>query len=342
MQAARLLPDAKSVILEDVPKPILRFGAAIVRVNSVFMSPFIASLIDGTSGTDTPVRPFTPGMDAIGTIEALDSNATDLKIGDVVYCDSYLESAQADGKGAMAFAGCFEMSSGADKLLAEWPNGSLATHMTLPVECLTRVGPAMSCYSVETLCRLSWLGTAHSAYEKSGFKPGMSVAVLGASGLLGSSAVMLGLALGASRVIAVGRSLDKLGPLKVLDSRVELATSPPSSSAPVDLVINAMAVGDPKIIEQAFAGLGRYGTLVILASPSSAPQVAATVFRDLTLRGSLWFPRATPSRLVALIAAGLLKLDHIKTMVFPLAEIDKALIACAHTKNVFDQVVIRP
>ena len=342
MRAARLLPNAKSLIIEDVPLPILSPGAAIVRVNSVFMSPFMASLIDGTGGVKTPPRPFTPGMDAIGTIEQLGNNVTGLSVGDVVYCDSYIESSQADGKGAMAFAGCFEMSANAAALLGQWRDGALATHMVLPAECLTRVEPALAKCSADTLCRLGWFGTAHSAFEKTDFKPGSSVAILGASGLLGTSALLLALALGASRVVAIGRSMEKLERFRGLDPRLEIATAPPVASSPVDLIISTMAAGDPSIIEAALAGLSRYGSLVILASLSSPPRISGMVFRDLTVRGSLWFPRKTPSRLVALIASGALKLDQITSKVFPLTQIEQALASSATTGPVFEQVVVHP
>lgn len=342
MRAARLLPNAKSLIIEDVPLPILSPGAVIVRVNSVFMSPFMASLIDGTGGVKTPPRPFTPGMDAIGTVEELGSHVTDLSVGDVVYCDSYMESSRADGKGEIAFAGCFEMSANAAALLGQWPDGALATHMVLPAECLTRVEPALAKCSEDTLCRLGWLGTAHSAFEKTGFKPGSSVAILGATGLLGTSAVLMALALGASRVVAVGRSMEKLERFRGIDPRLEIATSPPATSSPVDLIVSTMSSGDPTLIEAALAGLSRYGSLVILASLASPPRISGMVLWDLMVRGSLWFPRKTPSRLVSLIASGTLKLDQITAKVFPLAQIEQALAASAMTGRVFEQVVVRP
>ena len=69
MRAARLLEGRTNLSVEEVPDPELRPGCAIVRIETVFMSPYMASLVDGSGGFETPPRPFTPGMDAIGTIE---------------------------------------------------------------------------------------------------------------------------------------------------------------------------------------------------------------------------------------------------------------------------------
>lgn len=342
MRAARLLEGRTNLSVEEMAEPELRPGCAIVRIETVFMTPYMASLIDGSGGFETPSRPFTPGMDAIGTIERVADDVRGLAVGDKVYCDSYIEAARADGNGAYVFAGCFAISANAAALLAQWPNGALATHMILPAACLTPVEPALARTSAETLCRLGWIGTAHAAFEKAHFRPGQSVAVLGATGLIGVSAILVALAMGAARIVAVGRAAERLAAFNGLDPRIETATAPPGAEDPVDLVVSAMTGDDPHPLEASLLGLKRFGSLVVPATMETAPRIAGLVTRDITLRGSLWFSRATPARLVRLIASGVLPLDAIRSHTYPLDEVGAAIAHCAKAVAPFEQVVVCP
>ena len=342
MRAARLLEGRVNLSVEEAPDPELLPGCAIVRIETVFITPYMASLVDGSGGFETPPRPFTPGMDAIGTIERVADDVRDLGVGDRVYCDSYIEAPRADGDGDYVFAGCFEISANSGPLLAQWPNGALATHLVLPAECLTPVELALARTSAETLCRLGWIGTAYAAFEKTHFQPGQSAAVLGATGLLGVSAVLVALAMGAYRVVAVGRSAERLAAFDGLDPRIETATAPPGPDDPVDLVVNAMDGGDPDLLEGSLLGLKRFGSLVVPATMETPPRVSGLVTRDITVRGSLWFSRATPARLVRLIASGQLSVDGLRSHTYSLDEVGVAIDHSAKAVPPFEQVVVCP
>lgn len=340
MKAARLHDGATKLVIEEHPDPKPRPGAAVVRLQSAFMSASLAGVVRGTSHYQTPLRPFTPGMDAVGTVASLGEGVSGLKVGDPVYCDSYIEEARADGTGENAFAGYFALTGGAGPLLAAWPNGTLATHIELPAECLTNVAPALRRTSADTLSRLGWLGTAHAAFTKTGFQPGGTVAVLGATGLLGVSTVLVALAMGAAKVIAVGRSADRLRALQGLDPRVEIATELKGRPQSVDLAIQAASDG-AELIEDALPALRRYGALVILASTSRPPALAGLLLRDITVRYSLWFARKAPSQIVQMIASGALDLSRITSETFPLDRVDEAIAACGKPAAPFTQVVVR-
>ena len=148
MRAARLNENQTQLVVEELDDLAPLPGCAVVRVESVFMSPYMASLIDGSGGFATPPRPFTPGMDCVGTVETVADDVESVVPGDHVYCDHYLED---DRSGVYAFAGCFEISADSGPLLAKWPDGALATHLQLPVECLTHLEPALAKTSDDTL-----------------------------------------------------------------------------------------------------------------------------------------------------------------------------------------------
>lgn len=69
------------------------------------------------------------------------------------------------------------------------------------------------------VCRLGYLGTAYGALLRGGFRPSQSILVNGATGVLGVGAVPLGIALGASRVVCVGRKERVLARLQEIHPR---------------------------------------------------------------------------------------------------------------------------
>ena len=341
MRAARLHDGETDLTVEEVALPEVRPGSVVVRIESVFVPPYLADLIDGSGGFATPPRPFVAGQDAVGRIVQVAPDVEGLSVGDTVFCDSYVEAPRADGSSEYAFIGCFELSPGSGPLLARWPNGSLATHMLLPAENATPLNAALTAADVDSLTRLGWMGTAYAAFEKTGFRPGDSVAVLGATGLLGVSAVLVALACGAARVVAVGRSEERLAAFAGLDPRVETATAPPDAAAPVDLVVSTLD-REPRLVEAAISGIGRNGALVMLGSFAEPPRAAGLITRDVTLRGSLWFSRSTPARLVRLIAQGALPLTRIASQRFALENVNEALARARAPIAPFEQIVVRP
>jgi alcohol dehydrogenase len=325
--------------LVDVEVPVLRPGSVLVRIEAVLITSYHASLIDGSFGVDMPPRPFTPGSEAVGTIEAVGEEADDIRPGTRVFCDSFIERRVGTERDS-AFMGCFALTPGGRQLLAKWPDGALATHMLLPAENVSSIERALSRTSVDTLTRLGWFGTAHSAFERTNFRAGRTVSVLGANGLLGGCAVLLALAMGASRVVAVGRSEAKLARFRTLDPRVETATEPPTG---IDLAISASSSGnDPSFIERSLPGLRHGGALVILATPGKPPSISSLVGRNLSVLGSMWFPRKTVSTLVDMIASGVLNVECISSHCYALDDTGAALAHAAAGVAALEQVVVRP
>lgn len=340
MHAAILEKGKNALSLKEVPIPDLQPGCVIVRIESVFLTPYMSSLIDGSGGFVTPERPHVPGSEAVGVIQQVADDVKTVAPGSRVYCDPYVEEPTAGGDGEYAFIGCFAISANADRLLNRWPNGAFATHMMVPVENVTPVDKALKVTSADTLSRLGWFGTAHSAFAKTDFKPGQSVAILGATGLVGVSAVLVALAMGASRVVAVGRNPDRLKAFDALDPRVTVSTKPPGPDNPVDLLIGAMS--DKTAFESSLAGVRRNGSAVILASLDGPITLSGLVTRDVTVLGSLWFPRPVAGALTEMIAAGTLPVDRIRSHAYPLDRIGEALARVENGVAPFEQVVLHP
>ncbi|MGH2394498.1 MAG: alcohol dehydrogenase catalytic domain-containing protein, partial [Candidatus Limnocylindria bacterium] len=79
------------LVVQDVPKPVVKDGDVLVRVHAAAVNPLDWHLLRGkpyivrpTSGWRTPKRNI-PGVDVAGVVEAVGRNVTGFKAGDEVF-----------------------------------------------------------------------------------------------------------------------------------------------------------------------------------------------------------------------------------------------------------------
>jgi D-arabinose 1-dehydrogenase-like Zn-dependent alcohol dehydrogenase len=337
VKAARVNPGATGVSIEEIPDPELRPGSVVVQLEAAFASHFITKIIDGSGGYTVPPHPFTPGMDAIGTVERIGDGVRGLRVGDRVYCDSYYEPKHPATTGERVFIGNFALGPQSVALLAEWPDGAYAEKICLPAECIYPIRPAIDLPG-SILCRL---GSAFGAFRKAGLAAGDVVAVNGASGLLGSSAVMAALALGASRVFALGRRKDAVERVAALDARVEAGTDP-STAEPVDTVLSSVDGEDAASLEALLPKVRRHGRVVTVGAPKAPLKVPMRwlMANEITLRGSLWFERGDVEAMLRLIASGAMDLSMVEAEEYELDRLPDALDAAHRRDDPLDHVAI--
>jgi D-arabinose 1-dehydrogenase-like Zn-dependent alcohol dehydrogenase len=340
MKAARLHPNSTALVVEDVPDPELRPDSVIVRLEAAFVSYFITKLIDGSGGYTTPPRPFTPGMDAIGVVEMVTDGIRGLVAGDRVYCDNYYEPRHPANIGERAFLGNFPMDANSVQLLNQWPDGVYAEKVCLPADCIIPIQPDPG-LSASILCRLGWLGTTYAGFRKIGLKPGAVVAVNGASGLLGSSAVVVALALGASQVFALGRRAEALKVVAAVDPRV-IALTDAAKLPTIDAALSSVDGGDSASLEAVMQPLRRGGAFVVVGAPDAplSLDVGWLMSNDITLRGSLWFERTQVTELLRLAASRHLNLAAFEAEEFELSNITEALATAQRRSNPLRHVAI--
>ncbi len=122
-----------------------------------------------------PPRPFAPGGEIAGEIEAVGEGVTGLSVG--------------------------------DRVLAMCGSGGFATHLCIEAERVMKIPDAMP-YD-EASCLVLTYGTSHHALKnRAEIQPGESLLILGAAGGVGAAAIELGKAAGA-RVIAAVSSEEK-------------------------------------------------------------------------------------------------------------------------------------
>jgi len=164
-----------TLVLENVAEPAAGPGQLLVRVAAVGVN-FPDSLIISDRYQFRPERPFAPGGEFSGTVEAVGEGVTDFAPGDRVL--------------AMTIWGAMSEKVAVDA----WRCARIPDDMPLD----------------EAAAFLLTYGTSyHALVDRAGLKAGETLLVLGAAGGVGLAAVEIGKALGA-RVVAAASSKEKV------------------------------------------------------------------------------------------------------------------------------------
>jgi len=165
----------ETLVLEEIPEPVPGRGEVRIKVRAVGVN-FPDLLIIQDLYQIKPPRPFAPGGELSGVVEALGDGVTNLKAGDRVLV-SPVRSAMAE-KAVAAAGNCWKIPD------------------SMPFD--------------EAAALLLTYGTSqHALKDRAQLRSGETLLVLGAGGGVGLAAVELGKAMGA-RVIAAASSADKL------------------------------------------------------------------------------------------------------------------------------------
>ncbi|MGH6954762.1 MAG: zinc-binding dehydrogenase, partial [Alphaproteobacteria bacterium] len=269
-----------------------------------------------------------------------------------VYCDHYYVSTNRGSPAESCYIGAFAKGEATRAILKEWPDGGYAEKMVLPAECFTPLGPAGS-VDPAILVRLGWFGTCHGAYLRAGLRPGQRVVVNAATGLVGTCGVLLALAMGAARVVAVGRrkevleELARIDPLRVATVTAEAETEAIAAAAGggADLVLDCVGdISDPASTTNALRALAPFGTAVLVGGLNADLPLNAKWVLDQQVRimGSSWFPRHLMGELAAMIGNGALAVDRLSARTFPLDRVNEAVALAAKGLGGLTHVALVP
>jgi alcohol dehydrogenase len=347
MKAARLHQIGSPLQVETTADPSLRSGSTIVRILSSHIPAFTQKVFSGELGYMLPQPfPFIPGTSAIGIIEAIadDVYVFGLQIGQVVFCDPFIGSPTISAAPNAILLGWTGLAPESSKLQAIWKEGTWAEKVLLPAETLTPV-PEMPNFDPIVLAAIGYLAIPYGGFKKGQFRPGQQVIVNGATGGLGTAAILVALAMGASRIIAVGRDqttltkLEQLNPQRVVGAQFQGKTDRDrllQLAQGTDLVIDTL--GGVTTSEQTLAciqALRPSGTAVFMGGVQTAIPLpyAEIMLKEITICGAFMYPRSAPGELLQMVKGGTLRLDAIQTYKFPLTEINEAVDRAATLKG---------
>ncbi len=342
--------------LVEVPKREPGPGAAVIRMQAAPVLSYLRQVLEGGLGYSLPPAPFTPGTGGIGVIEAVGPGVRHLARGQRVILDPHLvvdervpEPAQIlIGLTATRSAGFGGIAGAAEALQRDWPDGTFAQLVHMPVSVLTPLPSSLEAIPAERLVGLGKFAVAYGGFLRGGLQAGETVLVNGASGYFGSAAVVLALALGAARVVAVGRDRAALASLAaVAGPRVAIVTL--SGEAAKDTEVLVAAAGRRADLALDIVGradsaaatsaclyaLRRGGRLVMMGSASAPLELGFydMLANDWQVLGCFMYPPDVPARLATLTAAGQLDLGVLNVRSFPLDRLEAALEAASKMRG---------
>lgn len=322
MKAWRVLAGGK-LELQDLPIPEPGPGGVLVRMQAAPMLSYLRQVVDGSLGYDMPPKPFTPGTNGIGVIEAVGAGVFHLRAGMRVVLDPRAVVDERVARPAQMLIGLTNMRPSPDDSVGAafqraWPDGTCAEMARMPASVATPLPRELDPVPAERLAAIAKLAVPYGGFMRAGLEAGETVVVNGASGYFGSAAALLAVALGAGRVVAAGRDAaalralaDAVGPRfvpVVLEGDVarDAAALREAAGGAADMALDIVGRADSADSTlAALRSLRRGGRLVLMGSVTQPlPLVVREMLaNDWSVMGCFMYPpdvlsarRAGPAR----------------------------------------------
>ncbi len=286
---------------EEVPLPVPGENDALIHVKAASINPVDVAFRSGYMTAYVPLLlPATLGMDVAGTVEAVGSAVSNLKVGDAVYARTDLFRLGGYAEYVLVTAA---------EVVSKPPSLDFIQAASIPHAALT-----------------AW----RSLFDAADLKAGQTVLIHAAAGGVGSLAVQLSKIRGA-HVIGTA-SASNQGFLKELgvDEAIDYTAGPFEDKVKnVDVVFDAVG---GETLARSYQVLKPGGILVSVLEPPSAETAASYGVRIAFSGGN---PPVAPvlKEITALVEAG--KLKPVVSTVLPLSEARRGqdLIATRHTRG---------
>lgn len=354
MKAAVLHALGQPLALQDLPDPTPGPGEAVIAVTATRVLSYMRDIVSGKRPYPMEL-PAAPGAGAVGRVLALGEDATRLRVGDWVLCDPTLRSRDDARTPDIALQGLIARGPGGAILQRRYRHGSFAERLLTPLENLTPLGDVAPDEAQRWL-HIGALLVPYGGLLSVDFRPGEVLAISGATGYFGGAAVMLGLALGAAGIVALGRNSEALAGLErrfgprvrgvalAGDEAKDIRRIKAAAPGPIDVALDILPPGaSPALTRAAALSLREFGRLSLMGGQQDEFAVPYNwlMRNSMTIRGQWMYPRTAAANLVALARAGQLELDAFETVAFPLAEVEAALDHALAHAGAFKATVLR-
>jgi alcohol dehydrogenase len=353
MKAAVLYQTGSPLEVKEVLSPPLHASSVRVRVLATHILSFTNQVVGGQFPFPLPT-PYTPGLCAIGIVEDVADDVSGIKAGQKVFCSPLISSRNNSEDPERILKGWIGMTANCQDLLNQWKEGTFAEQAVYPVECVTPID-LIGDYDNAQLACMYYLCIAYGAFLRGEFKPGQSVLINGATGNLGTASVLTALAMGASKIFAVGRNISVLHSLTELDSKRVISVPLPEHEedygstlskhiGQVDMMVDAVGLIDnPVLVEAGLSHLRQRGTAVFVGGVLTNVHLSyiSTLVKELNIKGSSMYPSSAPTDIANMIHAGLLNLKAFLPKTYPLNQINEA-IAEAYNSRGLEYFILQP
>jgi alcohol dehydrogenase len=355
MKAWRLERLGGELSLRDIPVPEPRPGSVLIRMHAAALLSYLRNYVQGKLPAYTaPKKPFTLGTNGVGEVVAVGQDVWHLKPGNRVVMSPHLVARENVADPAQILIALTSLGPTGDPVLADWPDGTLAEYALLPVAAVTPIEGLDHITATQLAVMMRFI-VPFGGLLRGRLAVGETLVVTGATGAFGTAAVLLGVALGASRVVAAGRRPDALeavarasGPRVTTvvlkgdvqaDARALREAAGGGAQLAFDMVGQAR---DPNATLSALHSLGRGGRLVLMGSMSTDLPVPYTqlMFNNWEILGQFMYPADAYRRLLGLVRSGMLNISVLRPLEYALADLPAAMDAAATATN-FECAVVK-
>ncbi|MFD3427367.1 alcohol dehydrogenase catalytic domain-containing protein [Nocardia fluminea] len=363
MLAARALAGDRGLALERIPVPEPGPLDVVVAVAAAGLAPGMMHLLKRGAFKNLPT---TLGHEAAGTVAAVGSAVSAVAVGDrvrvhpnlncrnCVYCrtDRDMMCAQQAMIGHAAFADV------PMPLYEEYHNGGLAEFVRVPHWL---IDPLPDNVSFDVGAKVHDLANAVRALKCADLPMGATVVVTAATGTMGTATIKLAEHLGVSRLILVGRSVERVSEVRALAGDVPTDTvaleeldpdwaetgqltrrlrelAPHGADAVIDYIPAGPATGQAMLAMATGASLVHMG-----ANPAPLPlSPAAMMINCWKFVGTRACTRNDAQQVLSLLAAGRLVAEELITDRFALSETLTAIEAMQRRNHSMWMSVVKP
>jgi alcohol dehydrogenase len=331
---------------DEVETPAVAADGVIVRIEAAMVLSYTNKVLSGAVPYALPPMPFVPGTNAIGRVTAAGANVGHVRAGDRVFLSPHLRADVPERDPAQILIGLTSMAptEAALGLQARWRDGVFADLAHWPAACVTSLDGLDDRPATE-LIGLAKLIVPFGGLQRLDLRGGQTVIINGAAGYFGSGAVLLAVAMGAGRVVAVGRKrealeslVDAFGPRVIPavitgdDPAKDLATIRHAAGGAADVALDLLGQArSTSTTLSTLRALRRGGRLVLMGSATAPLELSfgEMLANDWEVVGQFMYDRTAPGQLAALARENLLDLKKIAVTTFKLADFPRAVEAAA-------------
>jgi 2-desacetyl-2-hydroxyethyl bacteriochlorophyllide A dehydrogenase len=308
------------VAYREVEAPAVGADDVLVRSHEAGLCRTDIEMMTGAFTDPRWVRfPVIPGHEWAGTVLEVGANVESVRVGDRVVCEGFIVCHRCRRCRSGETHWCERIEA-----LGFTRPGGYAELVAVPERVVHRLPEHVS-FDAGVLVEPA--SVVLHGLQKARPQLGEAVGVIGV-GTLGALAIALLRLQAPSRIVAYGVRQEELELARCLGAtEVVLASSSAPAESELDLVVET--AGAPAAVELATELCRPGGRAVLLGIAGEGRTLTLPsdllVGKDMSLIGSIAYPTSTWSRVVGLLADGVLGLDPIVTHRFPMSDYDEAV-----------------
>ncbi|KAK5079832.1 hypothetical protein LTR70_008899 [Exophiala xenobiotica] len=228
---------------------------------------------------------------------------------------------------------------GISRLLEHYPVGGLSQYLLSPD---TNIAVLPKSIDTAMAPRFGYLGTSFVGLKRANVGPGNTLLINGVTAILGYGAVAIGLGLGCTKILGIGRNRERLTEVRSLSLQGRVVVRSSEDEGDIvewvkqqinglgpDALYDCLGVGGDASSTSNLVGCVKQGGRLILAAGGAERNIGGqpyfeVMMHNVAVLGTIWFNSAELDEMIILIDAGVIDFSFLRHKFFALVEVNKA------------------